>query len=385
MDGVTRWTAWVAAGVWVAAAACGSPGHAGRFAAAPAATPADVDATLFLIGDAGAPAPDSEPVLAALRTATAAAINPVVVFLGDNVYPHGLPDSAHPERPEAERRLEAQLGVLAATGADGIFVPGNHDWDRQGADGWDAVRRQEAFVDSWPRARVDYLPGGGCPGPVALDLGSRVRIVVLDTQWWLHEGAKPVDPTSPCPADSESEVRDSLRAVLRAAGDRRVVVVAHHPLESGGPHGGHFDWKAHVFPLRDLKRWLWVPLPIIGSVYPVARQLGVSNQDAASGAYRRMRAALEDAFRDHPPLVYASGHDHSLQVIAGGGARHLLVSGAGTYGHRSRVAWRDSTRFAASASGFMRLEILRNGRVRLGISVVEATGRAAEAFSMWLQ
>jgi len=78
-----------------------------------------VDVTLFFIGDAGAPAapPDSEPVLVALRAAVATAPRPVVVFLGDNVYPRGLPDSADAGRPEAERRLGAQLAVLRASGA----------------------------------------------------------------------------------------------------------------------------------------------------------------------------------------------------------------------------------------------------------------------------
>src|SRR5207244_13343176 len=142
-----------------------------------------------------------------------------------------------------------------------------------------------------------------------------VRIVVLDSQWWLQGGPKAQDPVSSCPTVSEGEVRDSLHAALATAGGRVTVVVAHHPLSSGGPHGGHFGWQDHIFPLRDLKSWLWVPLPLIGSVYPLAREGGISSQDAPSAAYRRMRAALDSAFAGAPPLVYAAGHDHALQVI----------------------------------------------------------------------
>src|SRR5205823_13225770 len=151
----------------------------------------------------------------------------------------------------------------------------------------DAIRRQERFVAARGDTRVTFLPGGGCPGPAVVDVGDRVRLVALDTQWWLQDGPKPQDPVSSCPTDSEREVIESLRAALGTAGRRAVVVVGHHPLLSGGPHGGHFGWRDHVFPLRGLKSWLWLPLPLIGSAYPITRESGILSQDAPSPAYRR--------------------------------------------------------------------------------------------------
>jgi len=376
----------VLAGIWVAAGACAS-GHTARRAMVPVppASPADVDVTLYLIGDAGDPAPGHEPVLAALEAQAAArGATSVIVFLGDNVYPRGLPDSGDRHRPEAERRLDAQVEVLERSGARGIFVPGNHDWDEGGEGGWDGIRREGVFLAGRRGARVELLPTGGCPGPAVVDVGRTLRLALLDTQWWLRGKPKPEGPGSSCPTHSEGEVVDSLRGVLRDAGRRRVAVLAHHPLASGGPHGGHFDWQAHVFPLRALAPWLWVPLPVIGSIYPVARQHGISNQDMSGSRYRRLRAGLASAFAEHPPLVYGSGHDHALQVITGNTARYLLVSGSGYLGHFNYTTWLDSTRFAQSASGFMRLDLLRDGRTRLGVTVVDERGEAREAFSMWL-
>ena len=387
-----RWLAALAS-LCIGLHGCGTRGWASASPAPVSAAPArDIDVTLFLIGDAGAPAapPDSEPVLMALRAAATAAPHPLIAFLGDNVYPRGMPDSGAPDRPEAERRLNAELGVLRATGARGVFVAGNHDWDREGPGGWDAIRRQERFIESGISGTGGtggpvLLPGGGCPGPTVVDVGTAVRLVALDTQWWLQKGPKPEDPVSACPADSDREVLDSLRAALRTAGGRAVVVIAHHPLESGGPHGGHFGWQEHIFPLRAIKSWLWVPLPLIGSIYPIARMRGISSQDTPSAAYRRMRAALDGAFAGTPPLIYAAGHDHTLQVIAGTSARYELVSGAGTFGHRYRVSPLASTRFAKRASGFMRVEFLRDGRARLGVMIVDRAGSATEAFALWLE
>ena len=347
--------------------------------------PEEVASTLLLIGDAGNPAPGGEPVLRALtRTAAAAPERTTVVFLGDNVYPRGIPERESPSRPEAERRLHDQISAVRAAGVHGIFIPGNHDWAHDGAAGWEAVRRQEAVIRS-SGGPVVLLPGRGCPGPAVVDVGTRFRLVLLDTQWWLHRGPRPEPPDTSCVPDTESGVADSLRGALRSAGDRVVVVAGHHPLASGGVHGGHFGWKDHLFPLRNVASWLWVPLPLIGSLYPLARQQGVSGQDLAGADNRRMREAFSEAFRPRPPLVYAAGHEHTLQVFEPERAPYLLVSGAGIFGHEGPVAWRAETRFASSAAGFMRLDVLDDGRVRLGVLTVDRGGDAVEDFSMWLE
>jgi hypothetical protein len=63
--------------------------------------------SLFLIGDAGKPAKGVEPV----------ASRATVVFLGDNVYPRGLPPETEPDWPEMERRLDDQVDSVRTTGA----------------------------------------------------------------------------------------------------------------------------------------------------------------------------------------------------------------------------------------------------------------------------
>lgn len=356
-------------------------------AAAPVPAPPDapIETRLFLIGDAGAPARRGEPVLAALGTQLdSQPSTSLVLFLGDNVYPRGLPDSAAPDFAEAARRLDTQVDLLVSRGVRGIFLPGNHDWDRFGPDGWNAIRRQGDRIRARGAGLVRLEPREGCPGPVTVDQGTRLRLVLLDTQWWLHGGPRPHDASSGCAAFTETAVRDSLAAALSAAGDRVVVVAGHHPLATGGEHGGFFDWKDHLFPLRNVKRWLWIPLPVLGSAYPLSRNLGVSAQDLSSGRYRRLRDALAGAFGPRPPLVYAAGHEHGLQVVEGGAARFQLVSGAGIYQHESPLRGIPGSTLALQEAGFMRLDLLCDGRVRLAVFTVNRAGAAREIHSRWL-
>jgi len=348
----------------------------------PELPPEDVAVSLYLIGDAGKPDSAGEPVLMALRRDLASRRSErVVVFLGDNAYPRGLPAPGRPGRREAERHLAAQVEVVTSTGSRGYMVPGNHDWAKHGVDGWEAIKRQEAFVDSAGGGNVLLQPGGGCPGPSVVDIGARLRLVLLDTQWWLHPGPKPRDPDSNCGADSESEIVDSLQGALMGAAGRLVVLTEHHPLRSGGAHGGHFDWKDHIFPLRAIKPWLWIPLPWIGSLYPTVRQQGISSQDIPSRAYQRLIAALRRALAAAPPSLYAAGHEHNLQVLSGGPARLELVSGTGFYGHSGEAVSIRGTLFARRASGFARLDVPKAGRARLAVLEVDAEGGSREAFS----
>src|SRR2546428_2804195 len=122
----------------------------------------------------------------------------------------------------------------------------------------------------------------------------------------------------------------------------------------------------------------------MGWASPLARAEGISPQAFPRRGYPRMRAALDAAFAGTPPLIYAAGHEHTLQVIAGTSTRYVLVSGTGTFGHIDRVTALDSTRFARSASGFMRVEVLRDGRARLGVIIVDRAGNASEEFGLWL-
>ena len=352
----------------------------------PALDPRDLAASLYLIGDAGKPDTAGEPVLAALRRDLGShAAQRVVVFLGDNAYPRGLPAPGKPGRRAAELSLAAQVETITAAGARGYFVPGNHDWAKHGVDGWEAIRRQEAFIDSISGGKASLEPGGGCPGPVVVDIGARLRLVLLDSQWWLHPGPKPQHPHSSCATDSEPEIVDSMRAALGGASGRMVVVAQHHPLISGGIHGGYFGWRDHLFPLRTVKRSLWIPLPLLGSLYPAARQEGISRQDIGSRAYQRLIAAFRKAFAAAPPALDVAGHEHNLQVIESGPARLHLVSGTGIYGHVSRVVPIRGTLFARDASGFARLDIPRQGPARLAIIQVDADGESREVFSKWVE
>ena len=242
---------------------------------------------LLLLGDGGEPKSD-EPILKTLgKWAKKDAAKTSVVFLGDNMYPEGMTER---RKREAAERLEPQLAVIRTAGVHGLFIPGNHDWASGKAEGYTALLAQEQFINDALSGETNFLPSGGSPGPVVLELPEAdpvVRLIILDTQWWLHPHEKP----QKSPETVIEELREKLNTKLP------VIVVGHHPLETYGPHGGFFDWKSHLFPARDLKEWLWVPVPIFGAAYPYWRKyLYKSDQDTRGTRNKKMVAQLSSAF-----------------------------------------------------------------------------------------
>lgn len=343
--------------------------------------------SVFLIGDAGDPTLEKqEPVLRGLeRDASRNPGKSIILFLGDNIYPDGLPEETASHRPRAERNLQEQLDVVHRSQARGIFIPGNHDWDKWNPGGWASIRRQEAMVVAQGNPRLQFFPRGGSPGPHIVDIGEDLRLIILDTQWWLHKYDKPTYPDAQTVAETEKKFLDSLLVALQG-GTRKILVAAHHPLESHGPHGGFFDWKSHIFPLTEIEPWFWVPLPVLGSALPIARLLGISRQDFSNFHNEKMRGEIESVMRALPPLAYVSGHEHSLQVLHKYPPTYYLVSGNGSESHDSPLTYGANTLFASTRVGYMRIDILENGDARLAVlRPLDGGERVEEVFSSWLR
>jgi len=134
-------------------------------------------------------------------------------------------------------------------------VPGNHDWQKGGPDGWRNIKRQEQFVKGLGQRKTFFVPEGGCPGPTEIIINNNndLVLIIMDTQWWLHTNDKP-GTNDDCDCKTEEEVLTRLRDIAYRNRDKKILFAAHHPLRSYGQHGGYYTWKQHIFPLTDLSK-----------------------------------------------------------------------------------------------------------------------------------
>lgn len=328
---------------------------------------------VYLIGDSGHPELDRpDPVLTWLeRHYRNESENSAAVYLGDNIYPKGLPESDDPLYAQSVARIDRQLDVLKDFPGRIVWIPGNHDWDKSGESGLVALNRQEDYIESYLARGNTFLPDDGFPGPVVVNLTDGLVLVVIDTEWWLHDFERPIGDTGDYDLETEEDFLLEFDDVMRKNEGKRAIVVGHHSMYSNGEHGGFVSLKHHIFPLTAFMKDLWVPLPIIGSLYPLGRAVGISKQDLANPSYRRLRSALQKIYKEHDPVVYAAGHDHSLQYFEHEGSKYL-TSGAGS--KRDHVIGGHGALFTSPGLGVMTLQYYRDKSVWLEVHRINPDG-----------
>ncbi|MBT1701723.1 BamA/TamA family outer membrane protein [Chryseosolibacter indicus] len=337
-----------------------------------------VSNSIFLVGDAGEPYIASSPIGKYLRSQILErGERAIVLYLGDNIYPKGLPPEGHKLRAEGEHILETQVSWVRDTKARGIFVPGNHDWQHWGRKGQEYIRNQQKWLDSLKDEHITLLPKDGCPGPIEIPINSTTILVIMDTQWFLHQWDKPGEESS-CDCKTSEEVLSQLHDIFARNKSKRVIVAGHHPIYTYGEHGGVFTWKSHIFPLTDFSSKLYIPMPVIGSIYPLYRKWFGHVQDTPNPIYKQFSNGVEDIMAEFPGSVYVSGHEHALEYIYKD-STHFIVSGSGA--KVEYVKKKGYARFAKPLRGFVRLDILTNGEIEVHfLEVNEDTAIEKEVF-----
>jgi hypothetical protein len=320
-----------------------------------------VESVIFVLGDGGNARQHLSPILPRVRAEVErwserigrdSAV--VVLFLGDNVYPRGLSEPGSLTWVEDSAHVADQASIVAGAaarerGARAIFLAGNHDWgervDFEGAVRLGNLDRLLTALSAGGAA-VQLLPTAGTGGPAVVDVGAHLRLLLLDTAWWLLQGEE----------SAHDAVLQGVATALASAEGREVMVAAHHPFMSGGPHGGMAE-LGETLGVRTL-------LSLSGALL----------QDLSSRPYLDLRNGLITLFAEHgPPALFAGGHEHSMQVLEGDGEispRRTLVSGAAS--KLTEVGTYPGMLFARSEPGYARVLVLDDGTLYLSVETTSA-------------
>ncbi len=326
-----------------------------------------IQARIVLVGDAGQLTNGKHPVVNAVKRLIQLDEKTTIIFLGDNLYKTGLPDNSLPTYDIAKAPLDSQIQIAGTSKAKVYFVPGNHDWANGGANGYESILRVQSYIDYLGNNNVTMYPRDGCPGPEEIKITDDIILVMMDSQWWLHEKEKP-GVESDCPYKTKVEILAQLEEILSKNANKMVLLAMHHPFRSYSPHGGYFTFKQHIFPFTDAIPNLYIPLPLLGSVYPLTRAVFGTEQDLKHPLYQTMIADVEKVVKGNKNVVFVSGHDHSLQLIRDSGYNYI-VSGSGS--KHTRVSKSKNTLYAIGKTGFVTLDVSKNKNVTAKVYVVD--------------
>ncbi len=283
------------------------------------------DVNVFLIGDLGISEANAKQTLEYLdQVSSEATQDDVLIFLGNNVFPIGLPPLDHEDRPAMEQKLKVQLDAIKKFPGQSFMIPGDDDWGQTRKFGWDYVKNQQTFVTDYLQDDFVFLPQGGCPGPIEIGLSGELVLLIVDTQYFLHPWDKPRKEDG-CEVDGTLGALEVLEDAVQRNRDKHILVVGHHPIYTYGAYG--------TGP-------------------------GLKKQSVKNPRYKVIREGIAEIFKNAEHLVYASGHEKSLQYIRKDD-NHFVVSGSGS--SKTSVKGGEGTRFSKSSQGFAQLIYKENG------------------------
>ncbi|MFD1096365.1 metallophosphoesterase [Salegentibacter chungangensis] len=314
----------------------------------------EIEKSFYLIGDGGySPQGGTSKGLLALKSYldSVKKTENYTIFLGDNIYPDGLPEKEDPDREKAEYRLDAQLDAIEHYNGKVLFIPGNHDWYSEGING---LERQSEYLKEKFKKNLIWAPDTGC-GLQTLDVSENIAMIVIDSQWYLEDWDRHPTINDDC---AEIKTREAMflevQSEIKKNQNKTIIIALHHPVYTNGIHGGQYNFDRHLYPSQKK-----IPLPILGSLASLIRTTGgVSIQDRQNERYKSMVKRLETIAKDSDRLIFVSGHEHSLQYINHDGIKQI-VSGSGSKATYATLS--NDGLFSYAGQGFAVFDVFKDG------------------------
>ena len=336
-------------------------------------TTKEISHTFYLIGDAGlSPEGGMNPALKIFQEKLKKAdTNSTAVFLGDNIYPAGLPNPKDSTVAyfNAKNHLDAQLNTVKDYRGRVIFIPGNHDWYTEGLKG---LKRQEEYVEMTLDRKDSFLPENGCPLE-KVDINEEVVMIVMDTEWYLTNWNKRPSMNEDCEINSREKFFAELEDEIKKNAGKTILLAMHHPMFSYGPHGGQYTLYQQFYPKSKVG-----PLPILGTLVNLFRKTaGASIEDMQNKRYQELINRIVTLANYSEKVIVTSGHEHSLQYIV---ERNVpqIVSGSGAKKGATNLL--NGSKFSTGRMGYAILEVYKDGSSRVRYYGVDANNSEKEEF-----
>ena len=301
--------------------------------------------SFYLIGDAGnSPIGTKSEALKDFKVElNKANKQSTALFLGDNIYPEGMPKKGHDKREFAEHQLNVQINAVKNFKGEAIFVPGNHDWYTNGLKG---LKRQEDYIED-VLGKNTFLPKNGCPIQ-KVNINDDIVMIIIDTEWYLTNWDKHPTMNDDCEIKTREQFFVEYESLIKKARGKTTIIAMHHPIFTNGSHGGQYDFKSNL-----------KPVPIIGSLKNILRKTsGVSPEDLQNKKYRELKKRLVTLSQSNDKLIFVSGHDHNLQYIVEDNLPQI-ISGSGSKTNPTRNV--RGGQFSYGAQGYARLDVFNDG------------------------
>ncbi len=267
-----------------------------------------------------------------------------ILINGDFVDDNGLGTSSDQKDIDKLDRLIA----LVKDKGEIIFIPGDREWDNSGKKGLKKVKALEKYLESKMGKGEIIFPQKGCLGPEIIDIGKHLRIIAVNSQWFVQGDKRPNEEDADCGLLNENEFWGELEDVLEDAENRNIIVAYHHPALSYGQYAGYKLLGKHFVP------------PIIGSAIASYHQNIGGLKDLNNSGLKHFSNKLLTIAEGHPGVIFVSGHEYDTQLLYKDGNYHI---NSGAFAKSRPVARGKETIYKQKKRGFTKLLFEGDGQI----------------------
>ena len=322
----------------------------------------EISHTFYLIGDAGlSPEGGLNPALSTFKMhLDKADENSTAIFLGDNIYPAGMPKKKSKKYELAKNNIDAQIKALEGFKGKAFFIPGNHDWY---SDGLNGLKREQEYIQDKLDSKDVFFPEDGCPIK-DVEITDDIVVIAIDTKWYLANWDKHPNINDKCEIKSRARFFEELESLIKKNRDRTTIIALHHPMFTYGSHGGQYSFKKSNSPI-----------PVLGAlINTLRRTTGASPEDLQNKRYAELKKRLVTLAQYSDRVILVSGHEHSLQFIVEDNTPQI-ISGSGAKEGAARLI--NGSKFSTGQMGYATLRLYTDGSgsVRYYAATEDAKGK----------
>lgn len=253
-------------------------------------------------------------VLSQIAKDAKAVQNPTLLLLGNTTPKETFKNS-----------LGSQLAIIEGYKKDVIFMPGEHEWHKNG---YESVQEIEEYIQKNSKAK--FYPDDGEPIKKH-NLSENVVLITIDSQWFLEDWDNHIYLNEESAIQNRTLFFLEFENQIKKAQGKIKLIAIHHPIDTYTKQG------------------------LIGNT------AGPSIQDFQNKQYRVLRKRLKTLARQTENIIFVSGHDENLQYI--NNRVPQIISGAA--GSTKNVKRAEDGEFSSSKNGYARLDIDSEGKVSI--------------------
>ncbi|HBH25180.1 MAG TPA: hypothetical protein DDY13_17390 [Cytophagales bacterium] len=321
--------------------------------------------TFFLVGNLQKDGAPSRPLRAEfISQISVNASRNTVLFPGNILNADLLPEVSEKSNQENLERLRERFNFIKYFEGNYYGVSGYREWADGNKRGNVVVRVMDQYYDNTLEMPDLMLPSNGCPGPEEVLINDSTILLLINTQWILHDWQIPGTEEG-CEATHPIDFYNALDDAVKRNHDKIVLIMGHHTLEGAGNPAGFFTPESHM-----------VPLPVIGSLAILYRKYLGGSQDLANPEYRQMRRTIENIIEPFPNVLYLAGSEANTGIYKVN-ENYLINSGNYLSG---KAINKKNADFATSSPSFTRIDLLDRHTFRIRVYSVNKQNRAGISY-----